>query len=92
MPLSVAELLNSDVSPPNLSFPEMITYVYETVPTGPEEKVERFEWRQRISEPALERHPETDVPVRRVVTGGLGFTATGSEPASGGCCQGSCGC
>lgn len=54
----------------------MITYEYETTPESPEDEVERFEWRQGISEPALEHHPETGAPVRRVVTGGLGFTSS----------------
>lgn len=31
----------------------MITCGYETIPTAPDEDVERFEWHQRISEPAL---------------------------------------
>ena len=71
----------------------MITYVYETIPESPDEEVERFEWRQSISEVALERHPESGVPVRRVVTGGLGFASPGEGSASaGGCCQGSCSC
>ena len=70
----------------------MITYVYETIPDDPEDEVERLEWRQSISEAALERHPETGVPVRRVVTGGLGFTSSGGESAPSGCCQGSCSC
>ena len=62
----------------------MITYVYETVPATPDEKSERFEWRQSIREPALENHPETGAPVRRVVSGGLGFTssAEGNESAA----------
>lgn len=70
----------------------MITYVYETVPSGPDEKVERFEWRQSIHEPALRKHPESGAPVRRVVSGGLGFASSGKETGAGaeGCCAGSC--
>ncbi|MEM7144888.1 MAG: zinc ribbon domain-containing protein [Verrucomicrobiota bacterium] len=70
----------------------MITYVYETIPKNPDDIVERFEWRQRISDPALERHPKTGVPVRRVISGGLGFASSGGESSSGSCCKGSCGC
>ena len=70
----------------------MITYVYETIPSSPDEEIERFEWRQSISEDALEHHPETGVPVRRVITGGLGFASSGGESPAGNCCRGPCGC
>ena len=50
----------------------MPTYVYETIPAAGEEPV-RFEVEQRMSTPALTAHPETGVPVRRVVTGGAGI-------------------
>lgn len=69
----------------------MITYVYETIPSISDEEPERFEWRQSIREPSLKRHPETGVPVRRVISGGLGFGSSGAIPESGGCCGGSCG-
>ena len=45
----------------------MITYVYETIPKKAGGKVERFEWQQSIMEDALKKHPETGVPVRRVI-------------------------
>ncbi|MDP0491844.1 MAG: zinc ribbon domain-containing protein [Verrucomicrobiota bacterium JB023] len=69
----------------------MITYVYETIPSNPGEEPEQFEWRQSIHEPTLESHPETGVPVRRIISGGLGFSS-GGKSSSGSCCQGSCGC
>jgi len=48
--------------------PAMPTYVYEVVkPDGT--GGERFELLQSMSEPALEKHPETGAPVRRVITG-----------------------
>lgn len=55
----------------------MPTYVYETVkPDG--SGGERFELLQSMSEPALDRHPETGAPVRRVITGfAIGGKATG---------------
>ena len=70
----------------------MITYVYETIPEAPDEEPEQFEWRQRISEPALRKHPESGAPVRRVISGGLGFTSSDSATNSDSCCRGSCAC
>ena len=54
----------------------MPTYVYETIPAAGEEPV-RFEVEQRISAPALTAHPDTGVPVRRVVSGGAGILCAG---------------
>ena len=54
----------------------MPTYVYETIPTDGEEPV-RFEVEQRMSAAALTTHPDTGVPVRRVVTGGAGILCEG---------------
>jgi predicted nucleic acid-binding Zn ribbon protein len=50
----------------------MPTYLYETLPedgTCPT----RFEVEQRMSAAALTHHPDTGIPVRRVISGGLGF-------------------
>lgn len=44
----------------------MPTYVYEVL-TGTDEPGETFEVVQRISDPPLTVHPETGVPVRRVI-------------------------
>ena len=33
-----------------------------------------------MSEDALEVHPETGVPVKRVISGGLGYVKKGSTP------------
>ena len=49
----------------------MPTYIYETIPAFPDEQPERFEIQQRMMDAALKRHPESGVPVRRVITGGL---------------------
>jgi hypothetical protein len=68
----------------------MITYVYKTIPAHPEDEVEQFEWRQRISEAALKHHPQTGKPVRRVLSGGLGFASSSRGIVSNGCCQTSC--
>ncbi|MBC2604540.1 FmdB family zinc ribbon protein [Pelagicoccus albus] len=77
----------------------MATYVYETIPQTPDEKPERFEIQQSMKDDALTAHPESGKPVRRVITGGYGFTMGGNSPSpssSGGghsCCGGSgCGC
>ena len=44
----------------------MPTYVYEVImPNG--ETGERFEVFQPLSDPALEKHPETGAPVRRAI-------------------------
>lgn len=46
----------------------MPTYVYEVVkPDG--SGGDRFERLQSMTEPALDKHPETGEPVRRVITG-----------------------
>ncbi|MGF1656811.1 MAG: zinc ribbon domain-containing protein [Verrucomicrobiales bacterium] len=69
----------------------MPTYVYETIPNQPGQEVEHFEVKQSMNEPALEKHPETGVPVRRVILGGnlLIKQEAGSANASSGS---SCGC
>lgn len=75
----------------------MATYIYETIPQKPGEEPERFEIRQSMRDDALTMHPETGVPVRRVITGGFGVMGGSggtTEPApnpGGGCCGGSFG-
>ena len=78
----------------------MATYLYETIPSVPGGESETFEVRQSMKEAPLTRHPETGVPVRRVITGGFGFMTKGSvstpdprppSPGGGGCCGGACG-
>ncbi len=49
----------------------MPTYIYQTIPEFPDEKPERFEVQQRMTDPPLKRHPETGIPIRRVITGGF---------------------
>lgn len=81
----------------------MPTYVYETIPQKPGEAVVQFEIKQSMRDNALTKHPQTGVPVRRIIVGGLGLiganTGRSSEGASttadhsGGCgCSGACGC
>ena len=57
----------------------MATYVYETIPTRKGEKPTRFEVQQKMSEEALTVHPETGVPVRRVIIGGSGWVTHGAS-------------
>lgn len=51
----------------------MATYIYETIPQEPGEEPVRFEIKQSMRDDALTGHPETGVPVRRVITGGFGL-------------------
>mgnify|MGYP000433431497 CR=1 FL=1 len=73
----------------------MATYVYETVPQAPDEKPERFEIQQSMKDAPLTAHPETGKPVKRVISGGYGFSVSGSAapaPSPHSCGGGSCGC
>jgi hypothetical protein len=72
----------------------MPTYLYETL-AGETELAERFEVKQRFSDPPLTVHPTTGIPVRRVISGGLGLMtrSESSLPDPGpGCGPASCGC
>jgi predicted nucleic acid-binding Zn ribbon protein len=51
----------------------MPTYTYETVPRDPGEEPRRFEVFQRMNDDALTHDPETGLPVRRIITGGIGL-------------------
>ncbi len=51
----------------------MPTYIYETVSKDPAVVPERFEIEQRMSAAALTVHPESGVPIQRVITGGAGI-------------------
>jgi len=77
----------------------MPIYVYETIPAAPDAVPERFEFRQSMADAPLTRHPDTQVPVRRVLSGGLvTFThgqsgdscAVPSGPPRRGCGSGNC--
>jgi predicted nucleic acid-binding Zn ribbon protein len=71
----------------------MPTYEYETIPSRQGEKPERFEIYQPITAAAITKHPDTGVPVRRVISGGLGiFTESRvSEKGPPPCASGGCG-
>ena len=51
----------------------MPTYTYETGPCDPGEKPRRFEVFQGMNDDALTHDPETGLPVRRIITGGIGL-------------------
>jgi predicted nucleic acid-binding Zn ribbon protein len=73
----------------------MPTYEYETISADPS-KIMRFEFSQRMADAPLTKHPETGEPVRRVISGGLGFTgvecrAGGQAAPAGGCGTPHCG-
>jgi len=77
----------------------MATYLYETIPAEEGGQSETFEIQQSMKDAPLTKHPQTGVPVRRVITGGFGFVtkggsdATPQRPASGGGgCGSGCGC
>lgn len=57
----------------------MATYTYETIPQKRGEKPRRFETVQKMTDPPLTHHPETGVPVRRVITGGSGNIMRGTS-------------
>jgi len=78
---------------------KMPTYVYETIPQDAATTPRRFEVEQRMSEDPLHTDPETGLPVRRVISGGIGLLSAGGASAyepppsmGGGCCGGMCGC
>ena len=63
--------------------------------------VQRFEIKQSMKEAPLTTHPETGVPIRRVISGGFGYMAKNNAPrhadmqrAMGGghSCGSGCGC
>jgi predicted nucleic acid-binding Zn ribbon protein len=71
----------------------MPTYVYETIPQKTGERPQQFELQQSMKDAPLAKHPETDVPVRRVITGGFGITSSAKQSSGGGhSCGHGCGC
>ena len=57
----------------------MSTYLYETIPNKKGQKPRRFEYVQKMSDPALTHDPESGLPVRRVITGGCGNIMRGTS-------------
>jgi predicted nucleic acid-binding Zn ribbon protein len=57
----------------------MATYTYETIPNKPGEEPRRFEVQQKMTDPPLEKDPETGLPLRRIITGGSGVIFSGTS-------------
>lgn len=53
----------------------MTTYVYETIPSPPDDEPKSFEMRQSMHDAPLTSHPQTGEPIRRAIAGGCGFIA-----------------
>lgn len=51
----------------------MPTYVYETIPGSADEEPRRFEVFQKMSDEPLTADPDTGLPVRKIITGGIGL-------------------
>ena len=58
----------------------MPIYVYETIPARPGDEPRRFELQQRMADAPLKTDPETGLPVRRVITGGLEIPRGSAAP------------
>ncbi|HOL94609.1 MAG TPA: zinc ribbon domain-containing protein [bacterium] len=64
----------------------MPIYVYETIPSNPEEKPTIYELQQSMTDAPLTRHPETGEPIRRVILGGFGIlSSAGNDIRRSGC-------
>jgi predicted nucleic acid-binding Zn ribbon protein len=55
----------------------MAVYIYET--TDPRKPVQRFELAQSMRDDPYTHHPESGVPIKRVITGGF-YMARGHAP------------
>ena len=55
----------------------MPTYVYETVPDDLDLEPRRFEVFQRMSDAPLTVDPDSGLPVRRIISGGMGLHLKG---------------
>lgn len=70
-----------------------MTYLYETLPANEGDSVEQFEVQQSLNELPLTQHPQTGVPVRRVILGGWGvFAGDSGSQTDQSCCTPGSGC
>ena len=58
----------------------MPIYIYETIPTDPRQAPRRFEVQQRMADAPLKTDPDSGLPVRRVITGGLEIPRASAAP------------
>lgn len=58
----------------------MPTYVYETIPQDERDEPRRFERWQSMKDAPLTTDPDTGLPVRRVITGGLEMPRAPADP------------
>ena len=65
----------------------MPTFIYESVPESCCQEPEHYEIEQEADAVPLTHHPETNVPIKRVVIGGQALVKAGGEGKS--CCCGS---
>ena len=50
-----------------------MTYLYETIPVLENDPVDHFELEQDPSDQPFTKHPNTGLPIRRVILGGWGL-------------------
>lgn len=55
----------------------MPTYVYETIPSDNDTAPRRFEVVQRMTDEPLKVDPETGLPVKRLISAGIGIKYKG---------------
>ncbi|MBN8246398.1 MAG: zinc ribbon domain-containing protein [Verrucomicrobia bacterium] len=67
----------------------MPTYIYETIPATPGQKVRRFEVKQSMKDAPLRLDPESGQPVQRVISGGFAPMLAGAG-ADASCVSGAC--
>ncbi len=70
-------------------------YLYETIPGTEGVEIQRFELKQSIHDSPLTHHPESGIPIRRVIVGGIGFISgksSGAQPGNPPRSHGGCGC
>jgi predicted nucleic acid-binding Zn ribbon protein len=55
----------------------MPTYLYETIPADPADTPRRFEVFQKMNDEPLRKDPDSGLPVRKIITGGIGLSIPG---------------
>lgn len=68
----------------------MPTYIYESLPDSCCQEPEHYEIEQEADAAPLIQHPETNMPIKRVVIGGQELVKADGEGGSCGCGPGKC--